>query len=56
MPTKKRLTRFGPPPDLKEGGEDIRPITYVQHWTRKEQIANAKADGTLAEMRPKEKA
>ncbi len=25
---------------------------WLQHWTRKEQIANAKADGTLKEMRP----
>lgn len=38
MPTKRRK--------LKDG-------TYVQHWTRKEQIANAKASDTLAEMEPK---
>ncbi len=25
----------------------------IQHWTRKEQIANARQDGTLDEMEPK---
>ncbi len=55
MPTKKRVTFFGPKPDLKPGMTESRPETHIQHWTRQEQIANAKADGTLREMRPREK-
>lgn len=52
MPTRKRITFFGPEPDLGEGMVDARPETHVQHWTRKEQIANAVESGTLDEMRP----
>lgn len=56
MPTKKRITFFGPEPELKEGMVDSRPEIHLQHWTRKEQIANAVAGGTLDEMKPKLKA
>lgn len=51
MPTKGEEI---PPPPRKEPSEKpLKPgMTYTQHWTRGEQIENAKEDGTLDEIKP----
>ena len=46
MTTRKRLI----PLSRSFGRGKNRP--WGQHWTRKEQIQNAKEDGTITEIRP----
>ncbi len=46
MTTRKRRL----PKSRSDSGAARR--SYVRHWTREEQIANAMEDGTVEEMKP----